>query len=152
MVEGDVGVLPQHLPLRTTETMADLLRVRSVVDAIRAVEAGSTSQADYDLIGSDWDAEARAVAALAEIGLDGIPLDREVGHLSGGETVLGALLGLRLARTPVTLLDEPTNNLDRGGREMLRQVVSGWPGALIVVSHDIEPVSYTHLDVYKRQV
>lgn len=138
VVEGDVGVLPQHLPLRTTETMADLLRVRSVVDAIRAVEAGSTSQADYDLIGSDWDAEARAVAALAEIGLDGIPLDREVGHLSGGETVLGALLGLRLARTPVTLLDEPTNNLDRGGREMLRQVVSGWPGALIVVSHDIE--------------
>lgn len=136
-VAGEVGVLPQQLTLRTSDTIADLLGVRPKLDALRAIEAGGIEPEHFDTIGDDWDVEARATATLAAAGLSGIGLDRPVGRLSGGETVLAALAGLRLARTAVTLLDEPTNNLDRESRDQLRQFVQGWPGALIVVSHDV---------------
>lgn len=60
-----------------------------------------------------------------------------MGTLSGGETVLTALLGVRLAGAPIVLLDEPTNNLDRWARARLQDLIAGWTGTLIVVSHDV---------------
>lgn len=72
------------------------------------------------------------------VGAAGSPLDRRVATLSGGETVLTALSGIALRRPAITLLDEPTNNLDRSARERLYRVVEHWPGVLIVVSHDTE--------------
>lgn len=63
-------------------------------------------------------------------------LDRRVGQLSGGEAILVATAGLRLRTAPITLLDEPANNLDRDHRDHLGRLVSGWTGTLIVVSHD----------------
>jgi ATPase subunit of ABC transporter with duplicated ATPase domains len=52
--------------------------------------------------------------------------------------VLTGLAGLLVRRLPVTLLDEPTNNLDRGARELLYAAVEQWSGVLLVVSHDRE--------------
>ncbi|MEO7124129.1 MAG: ATP-binding cassette domain-containing protein [Lacisediminihabitans sp.] len=52
--------------------------------------------------------------------------------------MLIAITGLRLRRTPITLLDEPTNNLDRPTRAKLASLVDTWPGTLVVVSHDLE--------------
>ncbi|HLT59754.1 MAG TPA: hypothetical protein VK020_01100, partial [Microlunatus sp.] len=46
-----------------------------------------------------------------------------VGALSGGETVLTALAGLRLRGDQIVLLDEPTNNLDRQARSDLYDVI-----------------------------
>jgi len=63
-------------------------------------------------------------------------LDRTVGELSGGEAVLAAIAGIRLRKPAITLLDEPTNNLDRDARARLAGLVTAWPGALVVVSHD----------------
>ncbi len=50
--------------------------------------------------------------------------------------MLVAVTGLRLRRTPVTVLDEPTNNLDRAARSDLAALIDTWPGTLVVVSHD----------------
>lgn len=136
-VVGDVGYLPQRLTLHTSDTVAGLLGVRDVVDAVRAIEAGDVDVRHFDTVGEDWDVEARARALLDAAGLGGIGLDREIGRLSGGETVLIALTGLRLARHAVTLLDEPTNNLDREARAGLYERLGTWPGALVVVSHDV---------------
>jgi ATPase subunit of ABC transporter with duplicated ATPase domains len=52
--------------------------------------------------------------------------------------MLMGVAGLLVRRAPVTLLDEPTNNLDRPAREALYQAIRGWPGVLVVVSHDRE--------------
>ena len=60
-----------------------------------------------------------------------------VGELSGGEAVLTAIAGIRLRAAPIALLDEPTNNLDRDARARLADMVRGWRGTLIVVSHDV---------------
>ena len=117
--------------------MAELLGAAEALDAVRAIAAGDVDPAHFDAVGDDWDIEARAEAALAEAGLDPTFLDRRVGELSGGEAVLVAIAGIRLRRAPITLLDEPTNNLDRSARSRLADMVRSWKGALIVVSHDV---------------
>ncbi|GAB11192.1 putative ABC transporter ATP-binding protein [Gordonia araii NBRC 100433] len=136
-IDGVVGYLPQQLTLKTNATVADLLGIRVRLDALRAIESGDTDPRRFDELGDDWDAESRARAALDVLGLSSIGLDRPVSQLSGGETVLAALAGLRLAGDEVVLLDEPTNNLDRQARHGLYDAVTAWSGALIVVSHDV---------------
>ncbi|SIR87032.1 ABC-F family ATP-binding cassette domain-containing protein [Williamsia sterculiae] len=137
-VVGEVGYLPQTLPLRRDATIAELLGIDQVMTALSAIESGAVDQRHFDTIGDDWDIEARADEALDQIGFSAADLDRRVAEVSGGETMLIAITGLRIHRTPITLLDEPTNNLDRPTRATLSAFVDEWPGTLIVVSHDRE--------------
>ncbi len=134
---GEVAFLPQQLTLDVDRRVSDLLGVTAALDAVRAIAAGDVDPAHFDAVGDDWDIEARAEASLAEAGLAPAFLDRTVGELSGGEAVLVAIAGIRLRRAPITLLDEPTNNLDRDARAALAAMVQSWKGTLIVVSHDL---------------
>jgi ATPase subunit of ABC transporter with duplicated ATPase domains len=135
-VTGEVGYLPQNLTLDVGATVASLLGIASVRDAIRAVEGGSVDPAVFDLVGDDWDIEERALEWLARLGLAHVGLDDPVRRLSGGETVLTALSARLLRRPAVLLLDEPTNNLDLDARRRLYETVAAWSGVLLVVSHD----------------
>ncbi|MFE3756235.1 ABC-F family ATP-binding cassette domain-containing protein [Nocardia tengchongensis] len=135
---GPVGYLPQTLTLGREATIAQLLGIAGKLAALRAIESGETADEHFETIGDDWDIEARADEALHEIGFSAADLGRRVGEISGGETVLVAITGLRIQRTPITLLDEPTNNLDRETRAKLAGFVDSWPGTLVVVSHDLE--------------
>ncbi|KID28431.1 ATPase component of ABC transporters with duplicated ATPase domain [Prauserella sp. Am3] len=134
--DGDVAYLPQNLTLDTDARVVDLLGVARTFDAVRAVADGDVDPERFDEIGDDWDVEARCRAVLADMGLSAELLERRVGEVSGGEAILVALAGVRLRGAAVTLLDEPTNNLDRGAREMVYDLVRSWRGALVVVSHD----------------
>jgi ATPase subunit of ABC transporter with duplicated ATPase domains len=136
ITSGDVDYLPQTLTLGTAATVADLLGVADKVAALHAIENGDVAEHHFDVIGNDWDIETRADEALRQIGLTAADLDRRVDELSGGETMLTAIAGLRLRRAPITLLDEPTNNLDRDARARLAEMLRAWPGTLVVVSHD----------------
>lgn len=139
---GNVGVLPQNLTLRTDQTVADLLGIAEPLHAVRAVAAGEVDPELYDRIGNDWGIEARARAALDAAGLTGLEVDRPVGALSGGEVVLTALIGLKLARPAIAVLDEPTNNLDRAARRLFGEILHGWPGSVLLCSHDEEALEY----------
>ncbi|MFD8768514.1 ABC-F family ATP-binding cassette domain-containing protein [Microbacterium oxydans] len=134
---GEVAYLPQQLTLDVDRRVSDLLGVSEALDAVRAIGTGDVDPAHFDAVGDDWDIEARAEASLAEAGLAPDFLDRTVGELSGGEAVLVAIAGIRLRRAPITVLDEPTNNLDRDARAKLAAMVRTWKGTLIVVSHDL---------------
>ena len=135
---GRVGRLSQRLTLATAATVADLLGIRAQWEALRAIESGDADPAHFDTLGDAWDVESRGRAALARTGLPDLGLDRRVTTLSGGEAMLVALAGLLLAGDEIVLLDEPTNNLDRSSRWQLYDAIAGWPGTLIVVSHDVE--------------
>ncbi|CAN7179520.1 ABC-F family ATP-binding cassette domain-containing protein [Microbacterium sp. LjRoot45] len=135
-VTGRVDRLPQQLTLDVDVPVADLLGVGDALRAVRAIADGDVDPAHFDAVGDDWDVEARATASLAEAGLPAGALDRRVGTLSGGEAVLAALVGVRLRGAPIALLDEPTNNLDRDARARVYDLVRGWRGTLVVVSHD----------------
>ena len=131
-----VGYLPQRLTLDTDATLANLLGIHDVLDALDAIEHGSTDEDDFEAVGDDWDIGERSLAALAAAGLDGVELTRRVGTLSGGQTMLTALVGLRLRPLEIVLLDEPTNNLDLATVDALVDALASYRGALIIVSHD----------------
>ncbi|MDN5860369.1 MAG: ATP-binding cassette domain-containing protein [Pseudonocardia sp.] len=69
----------------------------------------------------------------------GFPASRQwtpVGELSGGERRRLQLTRLMMAEPNVLLLDEPTNDLDVDTLARLEDLLDGWPGTLVVVSHD----------------
>ena len=69
----------------------------------------------------------------------GFPASRQwtpVGDLSGGERRRLQLTRLLMAEPNVLLLDEPTNDLDIDTLQQLEDLLDGWPGSLVVVSHD----------------
>ena len=136
-VAGDVAYLPQTLTLDVDTPIADVLGVGARLAALRAIEAGSTSERHFEILAEDWEVEDRAGDALRAIGLDTRHLDRTVGEVSGGEAMLVAVSARRLQWTSITLLDEPTNNLDRDARARLSDLLADWPGTLVVVSHDV---------------
>ncbi len=59
-----------------------------------------------------------------------------VRDLSGGERRRLQLLRLLVAEPNVLLLDEPTNDLDTDTLAAVEDLLDGWPGTLVVVSHD----------------
>ncbi|HEY0542836.1 MAG TPA: ATP-binding cassette domain-containing protein [Actinoallomurus sp.] len=136
-VGGGLAYLPQNITLDTTLRVDQALGIAGRRTALRAIEAGDVNEEHFDAIGDDWDVEERALATLGSLGLGDVELDRTVGQLSGGETVLLRLAALLLERPDVLLLDEPTNNLDLFARRRLHEAVEAWrSGVLVVVSHD----------------
>ncbi|MGW1403790.1 ABC-F family ATP-binding cassette domain-containing protein [Streptomyces sp. NPDC002405] len=137
-VAGEVGHLPQNVTLDTALRVDEALGIAAQRAALHAIEAGDVSEEHFETVGDDWDVEERALATLGELGLGRIDLDRAIGEVSGGESVLLRLAALLLRRPDVLLLDEPTNNLDLYARRRLYAAVESWPGVLVVVSHDRE--------------
>ncbi|MET9506451.1 ABC-F family ATP-binding cassette domain-containing protein [Streptomyces sp. NPDC006622] len=135
---GEVGHLPQNVTLDTSLRVDEALGIATRRAALHAIEAGNVSEEHFDTVGDDWDVEERALVTLGELGLGHIGLDRTVGEVSGGESVLLRLAALLLRRPDILLLDEPTNNLDLYARRRLYAAVASWPGVLVVVSHDRE--------------
>ncbi|MFJ6908358.1 ABC-F family ATP-binding cassette domain-containing protein [Streptomyces griseoluteus] len=137
-VSGEIGLLPQNVTLDTALRVDEVLGIAAKRAALHAIEAGDASEEHFETLDEDWDVEERALVTLGELGLGHIGLDRTVGEVSGGESVLLRLAALLLRRPDVLLLDEPTNNLDLYARRRLYAAVAGWPGVLVVVSHDRE--------------
>ena len=80
--------------------------------------------------------ESSASSLLEEFGFSGQRLVTRIGELSGGERRRLQFLRLLLDEPNVLLLDEPTNDLDIDTLTVIEDYLDGWPGTLIVVSHD----------------
>ena len=98
-------------------------RVLESVEAIRRVTRTATG-------------EVTASSMLERFGFTGDRLTARLGDLSGGERRRFQLLRLLLSEPNVLLLDEPTNDLDIETLTVLEDFLDGWPGTLVVVSHD----------------
>jgi ATPase subunit of ABC transporter with duplicated ATPase domains len=75
---------------------------------------------------------------LGMFGLPGSIAFQDAGTLSGGEKTKLALAQLVAGRKNLLLLDEPTNNLDPPSRAAIAEALQGWPGAMVIVSHDTQ--------------
>jgi len=135
-VDGVLGYLPQSLPLAGDLTVAEVLEIAPVIQALNAVESGDTSEKHFTTIGNDWDIEERTHAQLDRLGLGGVSLARRLDTLSGGQVISLGLAAQLLKQPDVLLLDEPTNNLDLDARRKLYDVIEDWNGCLLLVSHD----------------
>ncbi|MEP6649915.1 MAG: ABC-F family ATP-binding cassette domain-containing protein [Lapillicoccus sp.] len=80
--------------------------------------------------------EVTAGQLATRLGFTGGRQQTRVGDLSGGERRRLQLLRLLMTEPNVLILDEPTNDLDIDTLTSLEDVLDGWAGTLIVVSHD----------------
>jgi len=78
---------------------------------------------------------------LARFLFQGDDVFREVGACSGGEKSRLALARLLITEPNLLVLDEPTTHFDIPSREALEQVLLGYPGTILLVSHDRHLVS-----------
>jgi ATP-binding cassette subfamily F protein uup len=99
------------------------LRVRDAVEEIRLrIQVG--------------DRELSAGQLLERLGFPPVRQRTRLGDLSGGERRRVQLLRLLMDEPNVLLLDEPTNDLDIETLTEFEDLLDGWPGTLVVVSHD----------------
>jgi ATPase subunit of ABC transporter with duplicated ATPase domains len=80
--------------------------------------------------------EISADTLLRDFGFTGDKLTARLTELSGGERRRLQFLRLLLDEPNVLLLDEPTNDLDIDTLTVIEDYLDGWPGTLIVVTHD----------------
>ena len=111
-----------HLSQELAELDPDQ-RVREAVEEIRLrIQVG--------------DRELSAGQLLERLGFTAERQWTRVGDLSGGERRRVQMLRLLMAEPNVLLLDEPTNDLDIETLTEFEDLLDGWPGTLVVVSHD----------------
>jgi ATP-binding cassette subfamily F protein uup len=80
--------------------------------------------------------EVSTATLLEDFGFTGDKLTTRLSELSGGERRRFQFLRLLLDEPNVMLLDEPTNDLDIDTLNVIEDYLDGWPGTLIVVTHD----------------
>lgn len=90
--------------------------------------------------GADFDERLEIV--VRDIGLD-VDLGLAMTALSGGQAARVGLAGLLLSRYDAYLLDEPTNDLDSEGLDLLEEFVEAAKAPIVVVSHDREFLART---------
>jgi ATPase subunit of ABC transporter with duplicated ATPase domains len=157
-----VGYLSQEHGRAGNETVGASLARRAGVAAVEAeltaaasgLATGGTEAEDryttalerYEAV-SAGDFEARLVSACAQVALPPDIVEQPVATLSGGQEARVALAAILLARFDLTLLDEPTNDLDFDALARLEDLVVRRTGGMVIVSHDRAFLERTVTDV-----
>ncbi len=124
------GTIKRGLTLRIgylSQTIKDVDGEQRVIDAVE------NRRRITELAGGR---EITADTLLKDFGFAGDKLTTRIAELSGGERRRLQFLQLLLDEPNVLLLDEPTNDLDIDTLTVIEDYLDGWPGTLIVVTHD----------------
>ena len=117
------------------------VRLREVQHALADAEARQDGAAQArlhaELDSADgYTADARARKLLAGLGFSNEQMDRQVGDFSGGWRMRLSLAQALMCPSDLLLLDEPTNHLDLDAILWLEDWLKGYPGTLLLISHD----------------
>jgi len=139
-----VGLTHQEAP-SGSQSLLDT--VMSADKELVALENEALTATDPDRIGEiharladkqAHSAHARAARILVGLGFDNDAQGRPCGEFSGGWRMRVALASLLFSEPDLLLLDEPTNHLDLEATLWLEGYLKGYPGTIVLVSHDRE--------------
>jgi len=102
----------------------------------RAIRRFARLEAEFELAGG-YRAESDARRFAASVGIGAAEMAQAVATMSGGQRRRVELARVLFAETDLLLLDEPTNHLDLDAKAWLVDYLGGYPGGLLLVSHDL---------------
>ena len=141
-LDGTVSILGQQPHLRG-ETVGDAIAEASRWhQALLEAYQGAIDSEDWSKMGAlqdrldmvGWDVSHNVTSMLQRIKAPAV--DRPIAQLSGGEKRRVALARTLLSNADLLILDEPTNHLDTETIEWLEAYLSGYRGAVLLVTHD----------------
>lgn len=148
-----IGYLPQVARLEGAETLYEALKrpfseLLAMEEEMRTLEVQIAERDDpkllhrYDALHEEftrrggYGIDARIREVLSGVGFAEEEFARPVAELSGGEEARAALARVLVESPDLLLLDEPTNHLDFAALTWLEETLTGFSGAVILVSHD----------------
>ena len=148
-----VGYLPQEITLLDEKPAIDLVlsgkqdildleaeinRLQEDVDRhpnAQNIALLGEKQHAYETAGG-YSLRAQAQSIMASLGFKQDELKKITSEFSGGWQMRILLARLLLSKPDLLLLDEPTNHLDIESLARLESFLAGYPGVLLIVSHD----------------
>jgi ATP-binding cassette subfamily F protein 3 len=122
-METELRSLEQEMATAENETFAQIIKAYDKLNQ-RFTEAGG------------YESASRVRGVLRGLGFPDERWAQPFGQLSGGEKTRAMLGRLLLERADLLLLDEPTNHLDIESVAWLEEYLRGFPGAVLLISHD----------------
>ncbi|HUZ09608.1 MAG TPA: energy-dependent translational throttle protein EttA [Acidimicrobiales bacterium] len=133
MIVGEDKPDGGRLEVGATVVLAYVDQSRDELAADATVFDEITGGADRIMVGNR---ELHGRAYVASFGFRGSDQQKKVGDLSGGERNRVQLAKVIKSGGNVLLLDEPTNDLDVDTLRALEEALLGFPGCVVVISHD----------------
>ncbi|HEY4616328.1 MAG TPA: ABC-F family ATP-binding cassette domain-containing protein [Citricoccus sp.] len=130
-VDPDSGRVRRGKTVQTAILTQDV-RELDEVSHLRVAEVMAREGNSFEVGGKD----VSAGQLLEQLGFGTSRQWTPVAELSGGERRRLQLLRLLVGEPNVLMLDEPTNDLDTDTLAAVEDMLDGWPGTLVVVSHD----------------
>ncbi len=123
-IEGETHILPAN-PVYLDQKLSFLDRSKTILENASREKNGALDITEIRI-------------RLGRLGFYGDDCLKPTTSLSGGELIRAAVGVIVSLNTPpdILMLDEPTNNLDLTGIEMLQNAIRTYPGTLIVITHD----------------
>ena len=150
----NIGYLPQESSPAGDETVIEIataispefVKLRRIIKAwehdhpIEAEHAEDVHDDVHDKYNelNGYHIEAKAKQILAGLSFREKDFDRPAREMSGGWVMRAHLARLLTQEPDLLMLDEPTNHLDLEALIWFQEYLQGYPGAILVISHDRE--------------
>ena len=130
-IEPTSGVIKRGKTVKTAILTQEVKELDEIKD-MRLIEVIKAERMSFEVGGK----EVSAGQLAEQLGFGTDKQWTPVKELSGGERRRLQLLRLLIGEPNVLMLDEPTNDLDTDTLAAIEDMLDGWPGTLVVVSHD----------------